>query len=88
MLNEWATWIKEAVGRGARVVTGGERNGAVFAATIVADVKPSMRVSCDELFGPAVAVSPVESVDEAIQLANDSRYGLGAEFLRETSTML
>jgi acyl-CoA reductase-like NAD-dependent aldehyde dehydrogenase len=52
------TWIQEAVAQGARIVTGGERNGAVFAPTIVADVKPSMRVSCDELFGPAVAVSP------------------------------
>lgn len=82
-------WIKEAVGQGARIVTGGERNGAVFAPTIVADVKPSMRVSCDELFGPAVAVSPVESVDEAIQLANDSRYGLGAGiFTRDVNNAL
>ena len=83
------TWIQEAVGQGARIVTGGERNGAVFAPTIVADVKPSMRVSCDELFGPAVAVSPVESVDEAIQLANDSRYGLGAGiFTRDINNAL
>jgi glyceraldehyde-3-phosphate dehydrogenase (NADP+) len=83
------TWIKEAVAQGARIVTGGERNGAVFAPTIVADVKPSMRVSCDELFGPAVAVSPVESVDEAIQLANDSRYGLGAGiFTRDINNAL
>jgi glyceraldehyde-3-phosphate dehydrogenase (NADP+) len=82
-------WIQEAIGQGARVVTGGERDGAVFAPTIVADVKPSMRVSCDELFGPAVAVSPVESVDEAIQLANDSRYGLGAGiFTRDINNAL
>jgi len=83
------TWIQEAVGQGARIVTGGERDGAVFAPTIVADVKPSMRVSCDELFGPAVAVSPVESIDEAIQLANDSRYGLGAGiFTRDINNAL
>ena len=83
------TWIQEAVGQGARIVTGGQRDGAVFAPTIVADVKPSMRVSCDELFGPAVAVSPVESVDEAIQLANDSRYGLGAGiFTRDINNAL
>jgi len=82
-------WIQEAVGQGARIVTGGQRDGAVFAPTIVADVKPSMRVSCDELFGPAVAVSPVESVDEAIQLANDSRYGLGAGiFTRDINNAL
>ena len=59
-------------------MTGGQREGAVFEPTIVADVKPTMRVSCDELFGPAVAVTPVETIDEAIRLANDSRYGLGA----------
>src|SRR5579859_4828925 len=47
-------WIDEAVKGGARIVTGGKRQGAVFAPTIVADVKPEMRVSCDELFGPAV----------------------------------
>jgi glyceraldehyde-3-phosphate dehydrogenase (NADP+) len=72
------TWIDEAVQGGARIVTGGQRNGAVYAPTIVADVKPSMRISCDELFGPAVAVTPVETIDEAIALANDSKYGLGA----------
>jgi acyl-CoA reductase-like NAD-dependent aldehyde dehydrogenase len=83
------TWIKEAVEQGARIVTGGERQGAVFAPTVVADVKPSMRVSCDELFGPAVAVTPVENVDDAIGLANDSRYGLGAGiFTRDINNAL
>ena len=82
-------WIKEAVEQGARIVTGGERQGAVFAPTVVADVKPSMRVSCDELFGPAVAVTPVENVDDAIGLANDSRYGLGAGiFTRDINNAL
>ncbi|MCC7449710.1 MAG: aldehyde dehydrogenase family protein [Anaerolineae bacterium] len=71
-------WIDEAVQNGARVVTGGQRRGAIFAPTIVADVKPEMRVSCDELFGPAVAVTPVDTVEEAIALANDSKYGLGS----------
>ena len=48
-----------------------------------------MRVSCDELFGPAVAVTPVETVDEAIRLANDSRYGLGAGiFTRDIQSAL
>ncbi|MDI6773531.1 MAG: aldehyde dehydrogenase family protein, partial [bacterium] len=63
---------------GARLVVGGERHGAVYAPTVVADVSPSMRISCDELFGPAVAITPVESFDEAIALANDSNYGLSA----------
>jgi acyl-CoA reductase-like NAD-dependent aldehyde dehydrogenase len=82
-------WIKEAVDQGAHIVTGGERQGAVFAPTVVADVEPSMRVSCDELFGPAVAVTPVEHVDDAIRLANDSRYGLGAGiFTRDINSAL
>jgi len=71
-------WVDEAVHNGARVVTGGQRERATFAPTIVADVKPEMRISCEELFGPAVAVTPVKTVDEAIALTNDSNYGLGA----------
>jgi acyl-CoA reductase-like NAD-dependent aldehyde dehydrogenase len=72
------TWVREATANGARIVTGGQRDGAVVTPTIVADVKPGMKISCEELFGPAVAVTPVESVDEAIALASDSRFGLGA----------
>ena len=71
-------WIQEAVGAGARLVTGGGRNGAMHAPTIVADVHPDARLSRDEVFGPAVAVTPASSIDEAIALANDSRYGLSA----------
>ena len=71
-------WVNEAVAGGARIVTGGKRDRAVYFPTIVADVKPTMRMSCEELFGPAVAVTPVESVEEAIRLANDTSYGLSA----------
>ena len=71
-------WISEAVAGGARVLTGGDREGAFFSPTIVADVKPEMRVSCDELFGPAVAVTPIDDINDAIALANDSEYGLSA----------
>ena len=72
------SWIQEALGGGARIVTGGQRRGAMFAPTVVADVKPAMQISCEELFGPAVAVTSAETIDEAISLANDSRYGLAA----------
>ena len=71
-------WIQEAVAQGARVVAGGDRQGTMHAPTVVADVKPEMRVSCDELFGPAVGVTRFDSIEEAIALANDSRYGLSA----------
>jgi glyceraldehyde-3-phosphate dehydrogenase (NADP+) len=71
-------WIKEAVGSGARVVTGGERSGTMHQPTVVADVSPEMRISCEELFGPAVAVTPFSDIDEAIAMANDTIYGLSA----------
>ena len=76
-------WIKEAVGNGARILTGGDRDGAMYAPTVVADVKPEMKISCDELFGPAVAVTRVNDIDEAIALANDSIYGLSASIFTE-----
>ncbi|MDL1899880.1 aldehyde dehydrogenase family protein [Anaerolineae bacterium CFX9] len=83
------TWVNEAVQHGARVITGGERSGTVFAPTIVADVDPVMRISCEELFGPAVAVTAVETVEDAIALANDSKYGLGAGiFTQDVNTAL
>jgi glyceraldehyde-3-phosphate dehydrogenase (NADP+) len=71
-------WVRDAVATGARLLTGGRRQGALYAPTVVADVKPAMRISCDELFGPAVAVTPFTDIDEAIALANDSHYGLSA----------
>jgi acyl-CoA reductase-like NAD-dependent aldehyde dehydrogenase len=71
-------WISEAAAGGARVLCGGKRRGAVVEPAVVADVKPSMKISCDELFGPAVGVTRVNSIDEAIAVANDTRYGLSA----------
>lgn len=76
-------WVKEAVASGARLVTGGQRKGAVYEPTIVADVKPEMRISREELFGPAVAVTPFSDIDEAIAMANDSPYGLAAGIFTE-----
>lgn len=70
--------IRDAVAAGATLVTGGERNGAVVSPTILGDVDPALDISRKELFGPAVALTPVSGIDEAIALANDSDYGLGA----------
>jgi glyceraldehyde-3-phosphate dehydrogenase (NADP+) len=70
--------IRDAVAAGATLVTGGERDGAVLAPTVVGDVDPGLELSRRELFGPAVALTRVRDVDEAIALANDSDYGLGA----------
>ena len=72
------SWIEEAVAGGAKLVTGGGRKGALHEPTILDDVDPEMKVSRDELFGPAVALTPFHDIDEAIRLANDTRYGLSA----------
>ena len=72
------SWINEAVEQGATLVTGGMRDGSVYQPTVLAQVKPEMRVSCEELFGPAVAVTECSSFEEAIFLANQTRYGLAA----------
>jgi len=71
-------WVNEAVGGGAKLVAGGGRRGAIYLPAVVADVHPDMRISRDELFGPAVAVTPFDTIEEAIALANDSVYGLAA----------
>jgi glyceraldehyde-3-phosphate dehydrogenase (NADP+) len=83
------SWVNEAVGAGAKLVTGGKRRGTIYEPTILADVAPSMRVSCDELFGPAVAVTRVADIDEAIRSANSTNYGLSASiFTRDIDRAL
>ena len=77
-------WIGQAVDGGARLVTGGERVGTMHQPTVVADVDPGMRISCDEIFGPAVAVTPVDDIDQAIELANATNYGLSASIFTES----
>ena len=71
-------WIAEAVQQGARIAVGGDYEGTLHAPTVVADARADMRVSREELFGPAVAVSSFSDIDEAIAMANDSRFGLSA----------
>ncbi len=73
-----AGWIDEAVTAGARVVVGGERDGAKLSPTVVADVTSDMKLSQQEVFGPTLSVTRAATIDEAIALANDSSYGLGA----------
>lgn len=70
--------IAQAAEAGAKVLVGGERDGATVAPTVVADVDPSSPFSQTELFGPAVAVSTAEDWAAAIAQANETSYGLAA----------
>lgn len=73
---EW--WMKEAVAGGAKIVCGGKRNGAFFEATILENVRPEMKVSCVEAFGPVATLQPFSDFGEALHIANDSDFGLQA----------
>lgn len=74
---------------GARIVTGGGRpegldKGWYVQPTIFADVRSDMRIAQEEIFGPAVCVIPYDTLDEAIQIANDTQYGLsGAVYAKD-----
>jgi acyl-CoA reductase-like NAD-dependent aldehyde dehydrogenase len=70
--------IAAAAASGARVLTGGERDGSMVAPTVVADVDPYSPFAQKELFGPAVAVSTAADWDSAITQANGTAYGLAA----------
>lgn len=71
-------WIGEAVAQGARVLLGGKRMGSVVEATVLSNVKADMKVSCQEVFGPVVTVTPYRQLGEAIAALNQSDYGLQA----------
>lgn len=71
-------WIREAVELGARIAFGGSRSGAVLQPTILTDVTPEMKVVCQEVFAPLVCIVPYDNLDQAIEAANDSSFGLQA----------
>ncbi len=71
-------WIGQAVGAGARLVTGGTRDGRLIRPAVLDGITPAMRVSCEEVFGPVVGVAAYDTDEEAVELANGSPYGLQA----------
>jgi acyl-CoA reductase-like NAD-dependent aldehyde dehydrogenase len=73
------SWIDEAVEGGAKVAVGGDVTAdGVLRPTVLTGVTPDMKVCADEVFGPVLAVAAYDELDEAIALANDTRYGLQA----------
>jgi succinate-semialdehyde dehydrogenase/glutarate-semialdehyde dehydrogenase len=72
--------VKESVDKGAKVLCGGEvpdHTGAYYPATVLSDLKPGMPAFDDEIFGPVASIIRAKDDDDAMRLANDSRYGLG-----------
>ena len=80
-LNKIDSQVKEAVKEGAELLTGGEqigKKGYFYRPTVLKNVKPKMRIAQEEVFGPVAPIIVAGDEVEAIEIANDSEYGLGA----------
>ena len=75
--------VNNAVNAGAEILTGGKRNGAFYEATVIDKVTPDMDLVVNETFGPVAPLIKVKTVDEAIQIANATEYGLQAGVFTE-----
>jgi len=83
LINEGAArrteeWIREAVAGGAKVETGGKREGSIVEPTVLTHTRRQMKVSCEEVFAPVVLVEPYDDFADAIRQVNDSPNGLQA----------
>jgi succinate-semialdehyde dehydrogenase/glutarate-semialdehyde dehydrogenase len=80
-------WVRDGVAAGARLVTGGQRTGAVLHPTVLIDVRSSMKVMCEEIFAPVVSIVPFSALDDAIEQINSTPFGLAAGiFTRDINT--
>jgi vanillin dehydrogenase len=70
--------VDEAVAAGARILTGGSADGPCYRPTVLADVPQGARIHSEETFGPVLVAQPVADADEAVAIANATRYGLSA----------
>ena len=71
-------WIEEAKSAGAAVLAGGTLEGDLIRPTVIANAPSDAKVSCEEVFGPVCTVTPYDALEEAIALANGTRFGLQA----------
>ena len=77
-LNKTREHLDDAVGKGAKIVFGGGHDGLLHEPTVIIDVTPDMLIAQDETFGPVVPIMKFSSAEEAIEIANDCKYGLQA----------
>jgi succinate-semialdehyde dehydrogenase/glutarate-semialdehyde dehydrogenase len=95
-LDNAIAFVDDAVRKGATVLTGGQRltggdydKGYFYAPTVLTNIKPTMRLTCEEVFGPVLPLIPFDDEEEAIAAANNTEYGLAAYALvRDFSTAL
>ena len=81
------SWVDEAVQAGAKLLTGGKREGASYAPTVLADVPADVTLSCEEVFGPVLTVQRAADEEAAFAAVNDSKYGLQTGvFTRDVQT--
>ena len=71
-------WVNEAVDSGAKILCGGEREGNNFSATVLTDTTPDMKVEAKEVFAPVVAINRFKNFKDAVEMVNNSIYGLQA----------
>ena len=77
-LEKVSAWVDEAVQGGAEILVGGKREDPIYAPTVLSKTRADMKVRQEEIFGPVVTVESYDSWDEAIDLTNETRYGLQA----------
>jgi acyl-CoA reductase-like NAD-dependent aldehyde dehydrogenase len=85
-LNKVENHVKQAISEGAKILTGGKKiegKGFFFEPTVLVNVKEEMEIMCEETFGPIIPIKTVKNEDEAIELTNNSKYGLGATIWTE-----
>jgi acyl-CoA reductase-like NAD-dependent aldehyde dehydrogenase len=70
------SWVKEAQTGGAKVLTGGKREGTVYYPTVLTDVTPEMKVVAEEAFAPIASVIQCDDFEESLRQANDTHFGL------------
>lgn len=71
-------WVNEAVDNGAKILCGGTRKGSVYSPTVLTQTNPNMKVCSLEVFGPVVILEPFDNFENAVDVINNSNYGLQA----------
>ncbi|MCB0755295.1 MAG: aldehyde dehydrogenase family protein [Flavobacteriales bacterium] len=79
-------WLKEATDAGAKVISGGFEKDGIYAPTILTHVKKELRVCSEEAFGPIITVEPFDDFEDAIDMLNDSKFGLQAGVYTDSIT--